>query len=121
MVRWTTSRSSGSFCWSAKAALLPNDSSASAASATLFRHPRANECQRIIERELGAFGVAPPAIFELAGIDAALAHDQPVRNADELRVREFDARAGIAVVEEHFDAGGVELRVQFLGNFANTF
>src|SRR6185312_7449633 len=139
MVRWTTSRSSGSFCWSAcatpprkkiktNAAAPPARSralrarvSAARERTTLFPHSRANERERIVERELGAFGIPPSAIFQLAGFHAALAHDQAMRNADELRVREFDARAGIAVVVEHFDAGGVELGVQLVGDFANTF
>src|SRR5690349_3445926 len=102
-------------------ALRAQRASAARASAKLLTHSRANECQRIVERELRAFGVASAAVFELAGVHAALTHDQPVRNADELCVRELDARTGVAIVVEHFDAGGVELRIQLVGNFADTF
>ena len=50
--------------------------------------------------------VAPVAVFELAGLEAALADDQAVRNAEQLRVGELDARARVAVVVQHLDAGG---------------
>src|SRR5262245_44334944 len=100
MVRWTTSRSSGSFCWSAcsaplkkrrekitRAAAPPARNAALRARVgvargriTLFPHSRANESERIAKRELGAFGVAPSTVLELARFDTALAHDQAMRN-----------------------------------------
>ena len=47
---------------------------------------------------------APVAVLELAGIEAAIGHDHPVRNAEQLRIRELDAGPRVAVVEQHFDA-----------------
>jgi len=38
-----------------------------------------------------------------------------MRNADELGIGEFDPRAGVAIVEQYVDAGGVELLVHRIG------
>ncbi|MNI41896.1 hypothetical protein D3C73_961610 [compost metagenome] len=42
-------------------------------------------------------------------------------NADQLHVRELDARAGflVTVIQQHFEAGSGKLRVQLVGGFAN--
>ena len=60
------------------------------------------------------------AVFELAGLEAAIAHDHAVRNADELGVRELDARPLVAIVEQHVDAGGQEFVVEAFGGFTDT-
>ena len=43
-----------------------------------------------------------------------------MRDAEQLVVRELHARAGIAVVEQHFDAGSREFAVQALGDLADA-
>ena len=52
-------------------------------------------------RELFGGFRAAMAVFELAGCQAAVAHDHAVRNADELGIRELDARPLVAIVEQH--------------------
>ena len=60
------------------------------------------------------------AVFELAGRDAAIAHDHAVRNADELGVRELDARTLVAIVEQDVDARGEEFVVEAFGGFTDS-
>ena len=61
-------------------------------------------------RELfGGLG-APVAVFEQALLQAALAHDHAVRDADELGVRELDAGPLVAIVEQHVDSRGERVR-----------
>jgi len=72
-----------------------------AARAALAAQARANEYERIIERKILTRRVAPAAVLESAGLDAALTHDHAMRNPQKLGIRKFDAGAGIAVVEEY--------------------
>ena len=44
-------------------------------------------------------------IFERAGLQAALADHDAVRNAEQLRIGEFDTRSGVAIIVQHLDAG----------------
>src|ERR1700753_4017134 len=103
-----TSRTSGSRCWSADAlaetsrpATTPRRGRARSRS-----QARTHESERILQIELLAFGVASIAILKLSGLQAALSHDYAVRDAEQLGVREFDPRPGVAVVEQNLDAGG---------------
>jgi len=43
-----------------------------------------------------------------------------MRDAEQLVVRELDPRAGIAVVEQDLDAGGLQLAVQAFGDLADA-
>src|SRR2546423_4419209 len=99
-----TSFSSGSRCWSAHAML---DSSAhatiSAMRARSRSHARADECERIAEREFLAFRITSIAVFEFACFHSALADDDAMRNPQQLRIGEFHSRPGIAVVVQHLD------------------
>ena len=67
-------------------------------------HPRANERERIVGRKLRALGVASAAILEFPALEAALAHHDPVGDAQQLGIGELDARAGIAIVVENLDS-----------------
>jgi hypothetical protein len=49
-------------------------------------------------------GVAPALVLDLAVVEVLVADDDPVRDADQLHVREHEAGAGVAVVEQHLDA-----------------
>ena len=57
----------------------------------------------------------------LPAVEAAIAHDHAVRNADELGVRELDARTLVAIVEQHVDARGQELVVEAFCGFTDTW
>src|SRR6185437_2352186 len=122
MARWTTGPSAGSRCWSARAA---GDASRLAAmsAASAISHPLApqaclDECHGFVGRELRALGIAAIAVLQAAGLQAPIADHQPMRDAEQLRVGELDAGAGIAVVIEHLDAAGGELVVEAVVNFA---
>src|SRR5258708_22155757 len=54
-------------------------------------------------------------IFQIPRGETALPDDDPVRNSDELGIGEFNARTGVAIVEQYVDAGGIELLVQRIG------
>src|SRR5579862_2646520 len=86
--------------------------------ACLLNHPRADECERIVSWELRALGIAPATILEFARLEASLAHHDPVRDAEQLGIGEFDAGAGIAVVVEDIDSRIRELRIESIGNLA---
>ncbi len=77
--------------------------------------------ERIGQRKLFGRFRAPVTVFELAGREAAIAHDHAVRNADELGIRELDARALVAIVEQHVDACGQELVVEAFGGFTDSW
>src|SRR5437016_774067 len=77
------------------------------ARARLTRQARANEIERIVEGKLAALGLAAMAVLQLARLDPPLAHHHAMRNPEQLRIRELDAGAGVAVVIKGFDAGGV--------------
>src|ERR1700756_791289 len=95
---------------------------ASAAPADRIASPeaRADEAERLGGRKLGALSVAPLPVLELAGLEARPGHPQPMWNAEQLRVGELDARAGVAIVEQDFDPGIGELGVQAVGGGADT-
>src|ERR1043165_1782019 len=63
--------------------------------------------------------VLPPTPFNDAVGQALRPHGDPQREADQIRILELHARALVAVVEEHVDAGGEELRVDLLGRRAH--
>src|SRR5271168_2039953 len=71
-------------------------------------------------RDLRRLAVASMPVFELAGLERAIADDQPVRDPDELRVGEFHAGSRVAIVEQHVDAGGAEILVQLVGRAAHA-
>src|ERR1700716_1504770 len=80
---------------------------------------RADECERIVEREFLAFRITSIAVLEFACFQSALTDNDAVRNAQQLRIREFDPRAGVPVVVQHLDSGGSELRIQPVGDLAH--
>src|SRR5882724_13688873 len=105
-----TSFNSGSRCWSADA--MPDSSAPATASAMRAQsrsHVRADECERIVEREFLAFRITSIAVFELACFQSALTDNHAVRNTQQLRIREFDPWTGVAIVVQHLDPGGSEL------------
>src|SRR5579863_6939436 len=114
MARATTAFSCGSRCWSASAVqVAPRASTASTmasraflAGATLAFEARANESKSAVRRELRARRFAALAVFELAGIQAALGHHQAMGDSQQLRIRELDAGTRVAVIVEDLDAGG---------------
>src|ERR1700730_8863111 len=74
-----------------------------------------NVAYRIGRGDFRRFGLAAMTIFEISRGEAAFPDDDPMRNSDELGVGEFDARTGIAIVEQYVDTGGIELLVQRIG------
>src|SRR5215469_7056752 len=129
----TTPSSSGSRCWSAatgRAAL----SATAQVSSTRGRGHRQNarcgcgsrreastyEGERFTGGEFGAGAVAAMAVLEPPGLEATLSHHQAMGDAEQLCVRELDAGARIAVVVEDLDAGGAELLIQAVADFADT-
>jgi hypothetical protein len=66
-----------------------------------------------------AFSVSAVAIFERAALEAALADDDTVRNAQQLGVGELDTGTRVAIIVEHLDTGSAELRIERIGG-ANT-
>jgi hypothetical protein len=64
--------------------------------------------------------IAAPAPFDDAVREALRADGDAQREADEVRVLELHARAFVAVVEQHVDAGGEQLRVDLLGRRAHA-
>ena len=56
----------------------------------------------------------------LPAVDAAVTHDHAVRNADELGIRELDARPLVAIVEQHVDSCGQELVVEAFCGFTDS-
>src|ERR1700716_397572 len=81
-------------------------------------HVRADECERIVEREFLAFRITSIAVLEFACFQSALTDNHAVRNAQQLRIREFDPRARIAVVVQHLDPGRSEFRIEPVGDLA---
>src|ERR1700722_15271917 len=59
-------------------------------------------------------------IFEISSGEAAFTDDDSMRNSHELRIGEFDPRAGVAIVEQHVDAGGIELLIQGIGGLLDA-
>src|SRR5439155_2235868 len=127
----TTACSCGSRCWSARAGWrTPTPRAASAktrsARARAARvagsspEARAHEGERAVRGKFGAGALASLAVFESAGIEAAIRHHQAVRDAQQLGVGELDARTCVTVVVEHLDSGGGELGIQAVADFADT-
>ncbi len=58
------------------------------------------------------------AVFEFARRQAAFADHQPVRDAEQFGIGEFDAWPRIPVIEQNLETGGDQLRVQCVGRFA---
>src|SRR3984893_3299353 len=126
----TTACSCGSRCWSARAGwptAAPRASAKPTSGRTrgariagLSPETRAHEGERAIRGELGAGAVAALAVFEFAGIEAAIRHHQAVRDAQQLGIGELDARACVTVVVQDLDPGGGELGIQAVADFADT-
>src|SRR5580693_6257380 len=102
-----TSLSCGSRCWSACTGSASAQAGKQASAARRRRPARsglealAQEAEGLVQRELGAGVVAPAAVLELAGLQAALRHHQAMRDAHKLRVRKLDSGAGVAIVVQH--------------------
>src|SRR5207253_1625665 len=73
----------------------------------------------IVDRKLCALGVASAAILEFPRVEATLADDEAMWDADEFRVGELDARTGIAIVVKNLDSRCGELGIQSVGNLAH--
>src|SRR6266478_1568228 len=127
----TTACSCGSRCWSARAGwrtAAPRAASAMTRSgrtrtlrvAGSGPETRAHEGERVVRGELGARAIASLAVFESAGIEAAIRHHQAVRDAQQLGIGELDARARVTVVVQDLDPGGGELGIQAVADFADT-
>src|SRR5882672_5780999 len=80
---------------------------------------RAQVRSRLGTRKLLRFLVAPCLIFDYALLQAALADDDTMGNADQFHVGEHDARALVPVVEQHFNASGRQVLVQSIGSFTH--
>ena len=52
-------------------------------------------------------------------VEAALADDHAMRNAEQFGVGELDPGTGIAIVVQYVDAGGAELGIERLGRRAH--
>ena len=59
-------------------------------------------------------------VFKISGGETAFADDNSMRDSHQLGIGEFDPRTGIAVVEQHIEAGGIELLVQRIRGFLYT-
>src|SRR6202795_686681 len=60
------------------------------------------------------FGLGAVTIFERPRGQAPFPDDDAMGDADELGIGEVDAWAGVAIVEQYIDAGGVELLIERL-------
>src|SRR5699024_354250 len=72
-------------------------------------------------REVLIFAGPASAVFESAGIQPALADDNPVRDADQLHVCELDPGARIAIIPEDVEAELPQLIVEQLAGCGGTF
>ncbi len=70
---------------------------------------------RIRHRDFRRFGLAAMTVFETSRGQTPLPDHDPMWDAHELRIGEFDPRAGVPIVQQNIDAGGVELLVQRVG------
>src|SRR6185312_12372362 len=117
----TTSRSSGSRCWSARA--LPPSSRAVARTALRSQsgsQTRANESERIGCGKFRALRVSSMTILKLSRLQAALAHDEPVGDSEQLGIGKLDPRPCVTVVVQHLDSACGERRVEPIGRFPHA-
>jgi hypothetical protein len=84
------------------------------------REPAADEADGICERKFLRGFRTSMAIFEFACRDAAIAHDHTVWNADELGIRELDARPLVTIVEQYVDSRGKQFGVKAFGGFTDS-
>src|SRR5579859_7665545 len=82
-----------------------------------IREPRLHVLRGFGERHPSRRAVAAMLVFDHAVLQAALAHDEAVGDADELLVGEEDPRALVAVVEEDFQPRARKLGVELLRGF----
>ena len=73
--------------------------------------PRADEREGLVLGEVFACRGSTVAVLECPGAEPALTDDDAVWNAKQLRIGEFNAGTRIAIVVQHFDAGGAELGI----------
>ena len=66
------------------------------------------------QRDRRRGGIAPRLVFDLALFQSALADGDAVRDADQFEIGEHHAGALAAIVEQHLDAGRLELVVQLI-------
>jgi len=59
-------------------------------------------------------------VFECAGLEAAIADDDAMRNSEQLGIGEFDAWPRIAIIVEHLDSGLAELIIERIGRGAHS-
>src|SRR5579862_6010464 len=62
--------------------------------------------------------VAAALVFDLALLQSAVADHEAMRDTDQFHVGEHDARALIAVIQQHFDAGRRQLGIKFFRGLA---
>src|SRR5439155_25147182 len=74
----------------------------------------AQERHNIVDSHSSGLGVASPLVFHLAILEPALAHRDPMRNADQLEIGKHYARTLSAIVEQHVGTGGLKLGMQAL-------
>src|SRR5882762_985008 len=79
-----------------------------------------NIAYRIRRGDFRRFGLGAVTIFESPRGQAPFPDDDAMRDADELGIGEFDAWTGVAIVEQHIDAGGVELLIQRIRRLLNA-
>src|SRR6266852_4935051 len=80
-----------------------------------IREARSQERGRLRDRHARGGAVAAMLVLDDAVLQAALADDDAMRNADELLVGEEDARALLAIVKEDLEARARELGVELFG------
>src|SRR5258708_25312050 len=74
-----------------------------------------NIAYRILRGYFRRFGLAAVTILQIPRGKASFPDDDPMRNSHELGIGKLDARAGVAIVQQYVDAGGIELLVQRIG------
>src|ERR1700733_5216414 len=123
----TTACNCGSRCWSAAAGRNSAHTSSPSHPASAVRPACVARVMRGVRsapeplaQELEGAGGGALAVLEAARFQGALAHHHAMRDAEQLRVGELDARPCVPVVVQHLDAGAGELLVQPIADFADT-
>src|SRR5699024_4738625 len=80
----------------------------------------AHELDDALARDVLACLLGARAVFDVAVFQAALAHDEAMRNAPKLGILEHDAGSQAAVVEHHLEAGFLEFVMQSGGGAENV-